>query len=95
MKSKKKNCFCVKKFGKIQKKFGKFGKKIGKSSEKVQKKFRKVRILGISELSENYKKMTFNSKFENHEKLVLTRKPTQKFGKKFGMQGLILCELNR
>jgi hypothetical protein len=59
-----------------------------KRSEKVWKKFgkslEKVRKLGISELSENYKKMTFNSKFENHEKLVLTRKPTQKFG----MQGL-------
>ncbi len=55
-------------------------KKFGKISEKV----RKFRKLGISELSETYEKMTFNSKFENHEKLV----PTRKFGKKFGMQGL-------
>ncbi len=59
-------------------------KKFGKSSEKV----RKFRNLGISELSENYEKMTFNSKFENHKKLVPTRKPTRKFGKKFRMQGL-------
>ena len=29
---------------------------------------------------ENNKKMTFNSKFENREKLLLTRKPSQKFG---------------
>jgi hypothetical protein len=59
-------------------------KMFGKSSENVRK-FRKFRKSGISELSENYEKMTFNSKFENHEKLV----PTRKFGKKFGMQGLI------
>ncbi len=84
MKSNKKTCFCVKKFGKIQKKFGKLRKKFGKSLEKV----RKFRKLGISELSENYEKMMFNSKFENHKKLVPTWKPTRKFGKKLGMQGL-------
>ncbi len=64
-------------------------KKLGKSSEKVQKFWK----LGITELSENYEKMTFNSKFENHEKLVPTQKPTRKFGKKFGMLGLTLVLL--
>jgi len=37
----------------------------------------------------NYKKMTLKSNFGNCEKLVLTQKPTQMFGLKFGMQGLI------
>jgi hypothetical protein len=95
LKSNKKTCFfaskSLEKFRKsleslesLEKRSEKVRKKFGKSSEKVQK-FRK---LGISELSETYEKMTFNSKFENHEKLVPTRKPTQKFSKKFGMQGL-------
>jgi len=44
------------------------------------RKFWKFRKFGNSELSENYEKMTFNSKFENREKLVPTRKPTRKFG---------------
>ena len=88
MKSNKKNLFLRQKVWKNSEKVWKVWKKdqkmFGKSSEKVWK-FRK---LGISELSENYEKMTFNSKFENHEKLVPTQKPTRKFGKKFGMQGL-------
>ncbi len=51
-----------------------------KSLEIVWKKFRKVWKLFNSKLSENYKKMTFNTNFENWEKLVLTQKSTQKFG---------------
>ncbi len=55
----------------------------GKSSEisKIRnfRTFRKLR------------KMMCNSKFENHEKLVPTQKPTRKLGKKFGMQGLNNC----
>ncbi len=61
-----------------------------KSSKKVLKfrilvfpnvwKFRRFRKFGNSKLSENYEKMTFNSKFENREKLVPTRKLTRKFG---------------
>ncbi len=70
-------------------KFRKSLESLEKRSESVRKKFGKsLEKVGISELSENYENMTFNSKFENHEKLVPTRKPTQKFGKKFGMQGL-------
>ena len=83
MKSNKKNLFLR------QKVWKKDQKMFGISSEKVWK-FRK---LGISELSENYEKIPFNSKFENHEKLVPTRKPTRKFGKKFGMQGLSLQQI--
>ncbi len=87
MKSNKKNVFESKNpvFGsKSSEKFRNFGKFVtfGKSLEKVWK-------FGNSELSENYKKMTFNLKFENLEKLVLTRKSTRKFGLKFWMQGLI------
>jgi len=72
----------------------KFGKKFGKESsvisEKVQKfrklvfptvqKFWKFWKFGNSELSENYKKMMFNSNFRNYEIFVPTRKPTRKFG---------------
>jgi hypothetical protein len=41
-----------------------------------------------SEISKNIEKITLNSNFGNCEKLVPTRKPTQKFEFKFGMQGL-------
>ncbi len=51
---------------------------------------KKFQNLFYSELSKNYEKMTFNSNFENREKLVPTQKPTQMFGLKFGMQGLIV-----
>jgi len=58
-----------------------------KMSEKVWKVWKqgfpnvwKFRILFYSEISDNYKKMTLNSKFGNCEKLVPTQKPTQKFG---------------
>ncbi len=67
------------------------GQNVWKSSEKVWKhgfpnfrNLRKIRNLFYSELSKNYEKMTLNSNFENREKLVWT----QKFGLKFGMQGL-------
>jgi len=65
-----------------------------KRLEKARKKFRKVPKQGFPnilnfrkfwklfyfKLSENYKKMTLNLNFENREKLVPTRKLTQKFG---------------
>ncbi len=44
-----------------------------KSQEKVRKLF-------YHKLSENYEKMTLNLNFENRKKLILTQKPTQKFG---------------
>ncbi len=75
MKSNKKTCFCAKKFGKVWKSLGKARKKLGKarkSSEKARKSLEKVwkRLknfwkFGISNLSKNYEKMMFNSKFEN------------------------------
>jgi len=64
-----KPCFWVKKFGKVRKQ--------GFPNIRNLQKFWK---LFYSELSENYEKMTLNSNFENHEKLVPTRKPTRKFG---------------
>jgi len=72
-----------------------FGQKVWKSSEKSSEKVRKFRkkfgnfgnwffrMFGNfenSKLSENYKKMTFNSNFGNYEIFVPTRKPTRKFG---------------
>ncbi len=67
-----------KKFGKNLEKVWKSLEKVWKSLEKVQK-FRKVvvpnvrefRKMSFSELSEIYEKMTINSNFGNHEKLVL------------------------
>jgi len=73
-------------------------KKFRKNLEKVRKfwkldfpnvqKFRKFWKLLFSKLSKIYEKMTLNSNFGYHEKLVPTQKLTQKFGQKFGMQGL-------
>jgi len=65
----KKPCFWVKKLDKLRK-FWKLG----------FPNVRKFRKLLFSKLSEIYEKMTLNSNFGNREKLILTRKPTQKFG---------------
>jgi hypothetical protein len=67
--------------------------KVWKNSERVWKVWKKDRKKfgkgsESSESSEipnfqnykNYEKMMFNSKFENHEKLIPTQKPTRKFG---------------
>ncbi len=53
--------------------------KVWKFWKQVFPNVRKFRKFGNSELSENYKKMMFNSKFKNREKLVPTQKPTRKF----------------
>jgi len=55
-------------------------KKIGIIFAKIFVIFSRFRKLSFSELSKIYKKMTLNSNFGNREKLVPTRKPTQKFG---------------
>ncbi len=68
----KKNLFLGQKVWKFWKKFG---KKFGKSSESLETGFSKC-----SEISENYEKMMLNSNFGKREKLVPTRKLTQKFG---------------
>ncbi len=64
---------------KVQKKFGK-SLEISETDFSECSEIRKFRKFGNSELSENFEKMTFNSKFENREKLVPTQKPTRKFG---------------
>jgi len=51
--------------------------------------------LFYSKLSENYEKMTLKTNFGNREKLVPTQKPTQMFGLKFGMQGLIWHDVHK
>jgi len=53
--------------------------------------FAKIRVVRVGKYekitNENNKKMTFNSSRLDSRKLVPTRKPTRKFGYKFGMQG--------
>ncbi len=59
-----------------------FGKKFGI--------YGKFGICSIPNFPKITKKLTFNSNFENREKLVPTQKPTRMFGLKFGMQGLTI-----
>jgi len=87
------NCMSISKISKNYVKFEFLSKKkqflskknlvFGSKSLEKARKFRKSSETGFSEcseISENYEKMPLNSKFENREKLVPTRKPTQKFG---------------